>query len=34
MFVMCRIKRHELVLKVPMDVIRAYNKMHVSLTFI
>jgi hypothetical protein len=33
MFVMCHIGRHELVLKIHMDVVRAYNKIHVGLTF-
>jgi hypothetical protein len=33
MFVICRIGRRELMLGIHMDVVRAYNKMHASLTF-
>jgi hypothetical protein len=33
MFMMCCIGRRELALKIPMDVVKAYNKMHASLTF-
>jgi hypothetical protein len=33
MFMMCSIGRCELVPKIPMDVVKAYNKMHASLTF-
>jgi len=32
MFVMCHIGRHELAHEVHMDVIKAYNNMHASLT--
>jgi hypothetical protein len=33
MFMMCCIGRHELAPKIPMDVVKAYNKIHASLTF-
>jgi len=33
MFMMCYIGRRELAPKIPTDVVKAYKKMHASLTF-